>query len=101
MNGAYTPNADELAAITRRGTQIEAVLIARIDGVADVVLQDGRTLTMNGLFTQPRIVERLQNDRKFERACISFALNPNRSPKVVRAIYVDPILFLPRPPVLL
>ncbi len=23
-------------------------------GVADVVLQDGRTLTMNGLFTQPR-----------------------------------------------
>ncbi len=28
-------------------------MIARIDGVADVVLQDSRTLTMNGLFTQP------------------------------------------------
>ena len=54
LNGAYTPNADELAAIARRGTQIETTLIARIDGVADVVLQDGRTLTMNGLFTQPR-----------------------------------------------
>ncbi len=54
LNGAYTPTAEELAAITRRGTQVETVLIARIEGVADVVLQDGRTLTMNGLFTQPR-----------------------------------------------
>lgn len=54
LNGAYTPTADELAAITRRGTQVETVLIARIEGVADVVLHDGRTLTMNGLFTQPR-----------------------------------------------
>ena len=53
LNGAYTPTAEELAAITRRGTQVETVLIARIEGVADVVLQDGRTLTMNGLFTQP------------------------------------------------
>jgi thioredoxin reductase len=26
----------------------------RIEGVADVVLADGRTLSMNGLFTQPR-----------------------------------------------
>ena len=43
-----------LAAIARRGTQLEMVLIAQIDGVAGVVLQDGRTLTMNGLFTQPR-----------------------------------------------
>ena len=54
MNGAYTPNPEELAAITRRGTQIETTLMARIDGMADVVLQDGRTLTMNGLFIQPR-----------------------------------------------
>ena len=54
LNGAYTPSADDLAAIARRGTQVEPVLIDRIDGHADVVLQDGRTLTMNGLFTQPR-----------------------------------------------
>lgn len=54
MNGAYTPNAEERATIARRVTQVEAVLIARIEGVADAVLQDGRTLTMNGLFTQPR-----------------------------------------------
>ncbi len=54
LNGAYTPQVEELAAITRRGTQVESALIARIDGHADVVLQDGRTLGMNGLFTQPR-----------------------------------------------
>ncbi len=54
LNGAYTPSDEDLAAIARRGTQVEPVLINRIDGHADVVLQDGRTLTMNGLFTQPR-----------------------------------------------
>ena len=54
LNGAYTPSAEDLAAIARRGTQLEPVLINRIDGHADVVLQDGRTITLNGLFTQPR-----------------------------------------------
>ncbi|AOW13732.1 thioredoxin reductase [Hydrogenophaga crassostreae] len=54
LNGAYTPGAEELAAIARRGTQVEAARIARIDGFADVVLQDGRIFTMNALFTQPR-----------------------------------------------
>ena len=54
LNGAYTPSADDLAVIARRGTQVEPVLIDRIDGHADVVLQDGRTFTMSGLFTQPR-----------------------------------------------
>jgi thioredoxin reductase len=53
LNGAYTPSDEDLAAIARRGTKIEATPIARIDGHADVVLQDGRTLRMNGLFTQP------------------------------------------------
>ena len=54
LNGAYTPTEEDLSAIARRGTQIEATPIERIDGLADVVLQDGRTLRMNGLFTQPR-----------------------------------------------
>ena len=54
LNGAYTPDKEQLAAITRRGTKVESALIERIDGVADVVLKDGRTFTMNGLFTQPR-----------------------------------------------
>jgi thioredoxin reductase len=56
LNSAYTPNAEELAAIARRGTQVEAVPIARIEGFADVVLQDGRTICMNALFTQPHTV---------------------------------------------
>lgn len=54
LNGSYTPSADDLAGIARRGTQVEPVLIERIDGHADVVLQDGRTVSLNGLFTQPR-----------------------------------------------
>ena len=56
LNGAYTPTEEDLAAIARRGTQVEPVLIDRIDGHADVVLEDGRTLSMNGLFTQPHTV---------------------------------------------
>ena len=54
LNEAYRPGADELAALTRRGTRVEPAPIVRIEGVADVVLTDGRTLSMNGLFTQPR-----------------------------------------------
>jgi thioredoxin reductase len=54
LNGVYTPAEDELAALARRGTRIEATPVARIDGLADVVLQDGRVYAMNGLFTQPR-----------------------------------------------
>lgn len=54
LNGVAMPTGDQLAAITRRGTQIETTLIERIEGIADVVLQDGRTLVMNGLFTQTR-----------------------------------------------
>ncbi|WP_343630306.1 NAD(P)/FAD-dependent oxidoreductase [Roseateles sp.] len=54
LNGAYTPSDEELDALARRGTRVEPTPIERIDGIADVVLKDGRTLTMNGLFTQPR-----------------------------------------------
>lgn len=54
LNGAYAPGEAELAALQRRGTQVESTPIARIEGLADVVLQDGRCLKMNGLFTQPR-----------------------------------------------
>lgn len=56
LNGAYQPNAEELAALARRGTQVEEVAIERIDGLANVVLQDGRTLPMKALFTQPHTV---------------------------------------------
>lgn len=53
LNGAYTPSADEHAAIVRRGTTVETTLIERIENFADVVLKDGQTFKMNGLFTQP------------------------------------------------
>lgn len=54
LNGAYTPGAEELSTLARRGTQVESTPIARLEGRADVVLQDGRRLVMDGLFTQPR-----------------------------------------------
>ncbi|HEY0819425.1 MAG TPA: NAD(P)/FAD-dependent oxidoreductase [Rhizobacter sp.] len=54
LNGVYTPTDDELAALARRGTRVEATPVARIEGLADVVLQDGRAYAMNGLFTQSR-----------------------------------------------
>jgi thioredoxin reductase len=54
LNGAYRPTQEELAMFARRGTRVEATPIARIEGLADVVLTDGRTLAMNGLFAQPR-----------------------------------------------
>lgn len=53
LNGAYEPSVEDLAAFARRGTRVETTPIVRIDGEADVVLADGRTLAMNGLFTQP------------------------------------------------
>jgi thioredoxin reductase len=54
LNDAYLPTDDDFVALARRGTKVEAAGIVRIEGVADVVLADGRTLSMNGLFTQPR-----------------------------------------------
>ena len=54
LNGAYTPTQEDLAALGRRGTCVESTPIDRIEGAADVVLADGRILSMKGLFTQTR-----------------------------------------------
>lgn len=54
LNGVYAPTEADLADFARRGTQIEATPVQRIDGFADVVLADGRSIRMQGLFTQPR-----------------------------------------------
>lgn len=56
LNGVYEPSSEDRTTLARRGTQVESVRIARIDGYADVVLEDGRVLSMNALFTQPRTV---------------------------------------------
>ncbi len=54
VNDAYSPTDEDMAAFARRGTRVERTRIVRIEGEADVVLADGRTLYMGGLFTQPR-----------------------------------------------
>jgi thioredoxin reductase len=54
LNDAYRPSDEDLAVFSRRGTSVEVTRILRIEGVADVVLEDGRVMRMNGLFTQPR-----------------------------------------------
>lgn len=54
LNGTYQPSDEDLATFARRGTRVEATPIERIEGLADVVLTDGRRLAMNGLFAQPR-----------------------------------------------
>ncbi|MEW6373222.1 MAG: NAD(P)/FAD-dependent oxidoreductase [Pseudomonadota bacterium] len=50
LNGAFEPDAAQLAALDSRGVRLERALVARIAGHADVVLHDGRTLPMAGLF---------------------------------------------------
>ena len=55
LNGAFEPDAAQLAALASRGVALERTLVARIEGEADVVLLDGRTLPMAGLFVMPQM----------------------------------------------
>lgn len=57
LNDAFEPDAAQLAALAARAVTIERTPVARIDGVADVVLLDGRVLPMAGLFVAPRMSE--------------------------------------------
>lgn len=50
LNDAFTPDAEQLAALTARGTTLERCPISAITGNADVTLSDGRTLSFAGLF---------------------------------------------------
>lgn len=54
LNGAFEPQEDQLAALARRGVAVERTPVARIEGRADVVLQDGRRLPLAGLFVATR-----------------------------------------------
>ncbi|WP_308921468.1 NAD(P)/FAD-dependent oxidoreductase [Janthinobacterium sp. J1-1] len=54
LNGAFEPDAAQLAELARRGSTVEPTPIARIAGVADVVLADDGTHAMAGLFVAPR-----------------------------------------------
>ncbi|OCW58561.1 NAD(P)/FAD-dependent oxidoreductase [Hoeflea olei] len=55
-NGAVEPDAATRQALAGRAVSLEPVPISRIDGVADVVLDDGRRLGFAGLFTAPHCV---------------------------------------------
>ncbi|MCC2963453.1 NAD(P)/FAD-dependent oxidoreductase [Massilia sp. IC2-278] len=55
LNGAFEPDAAQLAALAGRGVALERTPVARIEGEADVVLEDGRTLRMAGLFVMSQM----------------------------------------------
>lgn len=54
LNGAFTPNETQASALAARGVAVEPARVARIDGHADVVLDDGRRVQLAGLFVAPR-----------------------------------------------
>jgi len=54
LNGAFELADDVRHTLEGRGVAIEHTPIDRIEGVADVVLADGRVLSFAGLFTAPR-----------------------------------------------
>lgn len=56
LNDAFIPNDAQRAALAGREVTIEATRISRIDGAADVVLDDGRRLSMAGLFVMSHTV---------------------------------------------
>jgi len=55
LNGAFEPDAAQLAALASRGVKLERTPVERIEGVADVMLVDGRRLPMAGLFVMSQM----------------------------------------------
>jgi thioredoxin reductase len=54
-NGEFEIGAEEADSLRARGVTIETELVAEVTGErADVILRDGRTVTLDGLFTAPR-----------------------------------------------
>lgn len=54
-NGIFLPDEDQAALLSARGVRVEKDRIAEIAGHADVVLADGRSIALAGLFTQPKL----------------------------------------------
>lgn len=55
-NGVYVPEGEELAALERRGVVLEHAHVTGLEGEGvDVVLADGRRISMAGAFVQPRM----------------------------------------------
>lgn len=55
LDEAFEPSAEDWAALERRGTQVDVGKVERIDGHADMVMADGRSLALKGLFVVPRV----------------------------------------------
>lgn len=54
-NGAFVPDAEQMRQLAARGAAIEDALVREVRGEgADVVLEDGRVIALDGLFTMPR-----------------------------------------------
>lgn len=55
LNGAFEPNAEQLASLQRRGVTLEREPVLGVSGSkVDVTLADGRVIALEGLFTMPR-----------------------------------------------
>lgn len=54
-NGVFAPDAEQNALLSAQGVRVEKDRIAEIAGEADVVLADGRSIALAGLFTQPSL----------------------------------------------
>ncbi|OZI42259.1 thioredoxin reductase [Bordetella genomosp. 5] len=55
LNGAFVPDADQAAQLAARGVVIEPAPVLRLEGKADVVMGDGRTLSFAAVFVATRI----------------------------------------------
>ena len=55
VNGAVPEDAPEVAALTAAGIAVEHAPVRSIEGTADVLLADGRTLSFDGLFVAPTV----------------------------------------------
>ncbi len=53
LDGAFVPDAAQLALLDRCGVQVEHARVVRLEDHASVVLEDGRALPFSGLFTVP------------------------------------------------
>ncbi|WP_371867566.1 FAD-dependent oxidoreductase [Duganella guangzhouensis] len=55
LNGAFEPDAAQLAKLAARGVAIERTPVRAVSGTAEVTLQDGRTQSLDGLFVLSRL----------------------------------------------
>jgi len=53
LNGAFEPDAEQLASLKRRGVAVEREPVMSLDGHADVRLSSGRMIQLAGIFTLP------------------------------------------------